>query len=57
MGGAPGGVTGGTGTGTQISAWVAASFTQVTIGGSTFYDLTQPLTSTTGATGAATQTT
>jgi 4-amino-4-deoxy-L-arabinose transferase-like glycosyltransferase len=57
MGGGPGAVTGGTGTGTQISAWVAASFTRVTIGGSTFYDLTQPLTSTTGATGAATQTT
>jgi len=57
MGGGPGG--GGTGTGTQISAWVAANFTQVTISGSTFYDLTQPLTSTgtTAASGAATQTT
>ena len=62
MGGGPGGGAGGTGTGTQISAWVAANFTQVTISGSTFYDLTQPLTSTgrtaaTGAIGATTQTT
>jgi 4-amino-4-deoxy-L-arabinose transferase-like glycosyltransferase len=59
MGAGPGGGTGGTGTGTQISAWVAANFTQVTISGSTFYDLTQPLTSTAtaAATGATTQTT
>ena len=41
MGGGPGG--GQSGTGSQISAWVAAHFTQVTIGGSTFYDLTKPL--------------
>ncbi|TPG17329.1 ArnT family glycosyltransferase [Pedococcus bigeumensis] len=53
MGGGPGGGAGGTGT--QISAWVAANFTQVTIGGSTFYDLTQPVTST-GATAAGTTT-
>jgi 4-amino-4-deoxy-L-arabinose transferase-like glycosyltransferase len=51
--GGPGGA-GGTGTGTQISAWVAANFTQVTISGSTFYDLTQPLTSSTGTTGSTT---
>jgi 4-amino-4-deoxy-L-arabinose transferase-like glycosyltransferase len=41
MRGGPGG--GQSGTGSQISAWVAAHFTQVTIGGSTFYDLTKPL--------------
>jgi hypothetical protein len=39
--GGPGG--GSSGTGSQISTWVEANFTQVTIGGSTFYDLTQPL--------------
>ncbi len=56
--GGPGGGAGFAGTGTQISAWVAANFTQVTIGGSTFYDLTQPLTSAgTTATGTTTQTT
>ena len=27
----------------QISSWVAQNFTSVTIGGSTFYDLTQPV--------------
>ena len=50
---------GGSGTGSQISEWVAANFTQVTIGGSTFYDLTQPLTSSgaSTATGTTTQTT
>jgi len=59
--GGPGGGMGGSGTGTEISTWVAASFTSVSIGGSTFYDLTQPLsgssatgTSTTGATTART---
>ena len=56
-GGGPGGGLGGTGTGSQISEWVAATFTQVTIGGSTFYDLTQPLTSSATATGTTTQTT
>ena len=58
-GGGPGGGLGGSGTGSQISAWVAANFTQVTISGSTFYDLTQPLTSTgtTAAAAATTQTT
>ena len=55
-GGAGGGGT--SGTGTQISAWVAANFTQVTISGSTFYDLTQPLGSTgSTAVGTSTQTT
>jgi 4-amino-4-deoxy-L-arabinose transferase-like glycosyltransferase len=61
MGGGPGGGMGGgmggSGTGTQISAWVAANFTQVTIGGSTFYDLTQPLTSSGAAAATGTQTT
>ena len=57
-GGGPGGGMGGSGTGSQISTWVAANFTQVTIGGSTFYDLTQPLTSSgAAATGTTTQTT
>jgi 4-amino-4-deoxy-L-arabinose transferase-like glycosyltransferase len=49
-----GGGMGGSGTGSQISEWVAANFTQVTISGSTFYDLTQPLSSATGTTGSAT---
>lgn len=59
LGGGLGGPLGGSGTGSQISTWVAANFTQVTIGGSTFYDLTQPLTSsgTSAATGSTTQTT
>jgi 4-amino-4-deoxy-L-arabinose transferase-like glycosyltransferase len=60
MGGGPGGGIGGgiggTGTGAQISAWVAANFTPVTISGSTFYDLTRPLTAT-DAPDATTQTT
>ncbi|QGN58524.1 glycosyltransferase family 39 protein [Nostocoides sp. HKS02] len=62
MGGGPGGGMGGgtgsSGTGSQISAWVSANFTQVSIGGSTFYDLTQPLTaSSTAASTASTQNT
>jgi 4-amino-4-deoxy-L-arabinose transferase-like glycosyltransferase len=52
--GGPGGGMGGSGTGSQISEWVAATFAQVTIGGSTFYDLTQPLAS--GGTSATTST-
>ncbi|KRF26465.1 glycosyltransferase family 39 protein [Phycicoccus sp. Soil803] len=58
-GGGPGGGMGGSGTGSEIAEWVAANFTQVTIGGSTFYDLTQPLTSSgaSTATGTTTQTT
>jgi 4-amino-4-deoxy-L-arabinose transferase-like glycosyltransferase len=42
-GGGRGGGLGGSGTGSQITAWVQEKFTAVTIGGSTFYDLTQPL--------------
>jgi 4-amino-4-deoxy-L-arabinose transferase-like glycosyltransferase len=56
-GAGPGGGMGGSGTGSQISQWVAASFTQVTIGGSTFYDLTQPLTSSGSSATTSTQTT
>ena len=57
-GGGPGGGLGSSGTGSQISEWVAANYTQVTIGGSTFYDLTQPLTSgSSAATSTTTQTT
>ena len=47
-GGGPGGL-GGSGTGSQISSWVQENFTAVTIGGSTFYDLTQPTGSTTSS--------
>jgi hypothetical protein len=49
-----GGRGGGLGGGSTISTWVQQSFATVTLGGSTFYDLTQPLTSTT-STGATTQ--
>ncbi|WP_291525658.1 glycosyltransferase family 39 protein [Branchiibius sp. NY16-3462-2] len=35
----------GQGSGSEIATWVAANFKQVTIGGSTFYDLTQPTSS------------
>ncbi|MEW1952564.1 glycosyltransferase family 39 protein [Terrabacter sp. NPDC080008] len=34
---------GGSSSSSEISSWVQANFTPVTIGGSTFYDLTQPL--------------
>ncbi len=58
QGGGPGGGPGGSssGTGSQITAWVAANYTSVTIGGSTFYDLTQPLSGTTSGTAGATTT-
>lgn len=36
------GMGGNDSTGSQISAWVKANFTAVTVGGSTVYDLTQP---------------
>lgn len=52
-----GGGLGGSGTGSQISRWVSAHFTQVTISGSTFYDLTQPLASSGTAATAGTRTT
>ncbi len=42
-GGFDGGMRGGgSGSGEQISSWVAASFTAQTVGGTTIYDLTQP---------------
>ncbi|WP_435200562.1 ArnT family glycosyltransferase [Janibacter sp. GS2] len=40
------------GTSSQISAWVSENFTEVTIGDSTLYDLTQPLDSSDPATDA-----
>ncbi|WP_212755256.1 ArnT family glycosyltransferase [Flexivirga aerilata] len=40
---------GGSGAAQQITAWVSANFTSVTIGGQTFYDLTQPLAGGAGA--------
>jgi 4-amino-4-deoxy-L-arabinose transferase-like glycosyltransferase len=40
--GGAGGPGGGLGGGSEISAWVQQNFTAITIGGSTFYDLTQP---------------
>jgi 4-amino-4-deoxy-L-arabinose transferase-like glycosyltransferase len=43
MGGGPGGAMGGSGTASQITAWVEQNFTAVTIGSQTFYDLTQPV--------------
>jgi 4-amino-4-deoxy-L-arabinose transferase-like glycosyltransferase len=52
-----GGPGGSSGTGTQISTWVAANFTQVTIGGSTFYDLTKPLAGTSASSSTTTQNT
>ena len=39
--GGRGGPGGDLGSGSEISAWVQQNFTAVTIGGSTFYDLTQ----------------
>jgi 4-amino-4-deoxy-L-arabinose transferase-like glycosyltransferase len=56
-GGGGRGGPGGSGTGSQITAWVEANFTQVTIGSSTFYDLTQPLASSTASTTSTTSTT
>ncbi len=47
--GGPGGASS-SGNGTAISTWVQESFTSVTIGGSTFYDLTQPLSGATTST-------
>ncbi|WP_354597537.1 glycosyltransferase family 39 protein [Streptomyces sp. JL1001] len=40
-GGGPGGM-GGSGTSSRITSWVTENFTEVTVGGATFYDLTQP---------------
>ncbi|MFQ6171282.1 glycosyltransferase family 39 protein [Oryzobacter sp. R7] len=38
------GQNGGSSASSEIATWVAATFTEVTIGGQSFYDLTQPLT-------------
>jgi 4-amino-4-deoxy-L-arabinose transferase-like glycosyltransferase len=54
------GAMGGSGTAAQITEWVEANFSAVTIGTSTFYDLTQPGSSGasgwSGASGASSQT-
>ncbi|MDT0494814.1 glycosyltransferase family 39 protein [Streptomyces griseus] len=42
-GGVGGGMGGGAGTSSQIAAWVAENFTEVSAGSATFYDLTQPV--------------
>ena len=42
-GGGFGGQNGGSSASSQIASWVEQNFTSVSIGGSTFYDLTQPL--------------
>ena len=42
-GGGFGGQQGGSEAATEIAAWVSQTFTEVTIGSDTFYDLTQPL--------------
>ncbi|WP_353952265.1 glycosyltransferase family 39 protein [Knoellia sp. S7-12] len=58
-GGMRGGGVGGTGTASEISTWVQANFTSVTIDGSTFYDLTKPVgaTTTTDSTSSTTEST
>ncbi len=54
-GGGFGGQQGGSNSSSAIASWVSANYTAVTIGGSTFYDLTAPLSTstTTGTTGAS----
>ncbi|MFJ6939201.1 ArnT family glycosyltransferase [Streptomyces sp. NPDC101132] len=42
MGGGPGGGGPGSSVSSSVSTWVTENFTQVTIGGATFYDLTSP---------------
>ena len=44
----------GSGSSSEISTWVQDNFTQVTIDGSTFYDLTQPVASSTTSTSTST---
>ena len=51
-----GGQSGGSNVSSQISTWVQQNFTAVTIGGSTFFDLTQPVSGGTGSTGTTTGT-
>lgn len=52
-----GGPGGGVGGGSEIATWVQQNFTAVTIGGSTFYDLTQPAGSGSSGDSAGTSTT
>ncbi|WP_432149348.1 ArnT family glycosyltransferase [Streptomyces sp. bgisy029] len=42
-GGEGGGMGGSAGTSSQISSWVTENFTEVAVGSTTFYDLTQPV--------------
>jgi 4-amino-4-deoxy-L-arabinose transferase-like glycosyltransferase len=49
-----GGPGGGAGTSSAITSWVTSSYTAVTIGGSTFYDLTQPVGGTSATAGTGT---
>lgn len=49
-----GGGMAGSGSSSEISTWVQDNFTQVTIDGSTFYDLTQPVASSTTSTSTST---
>lgn len=53
-GGMGGGGMGGTGSSSEISTWVQENFTEVTIDGSTFYDLTQPVSSSSTSTSTST---
>jgi 4-amino-4-deoxy-L-arabinose transferase-like glycosyltransferase len=55
-GGGFGQQNGGSRESSSIASWVSANFTPVTIGGSTFYDLTQPLSAGASTSGAATRT-
>jgi hypothetical protein len=55
-GGGFGQQNGGSRESSSIASWVSANFTPVTIGGSTFYDLTQPLSAGASTSGAATGT-
>ncbi|CCH78450.1 conserved hypothetical protein [Nostocoides japonicum T1-X7] len=48
---------GGNGTASQITQWVEDNYTQVTIGGTTFYDLTQPLSSSSSSSSTGSSTT
>jgi hypothetical protein len=49
-GGFGGQQNGGSNASSQISAWVQQNFATVTVGGTTFYDLTQPASGSTGTT-------
>ena len=45
QGGGAGGPGGSSGSGSEITAWVEATFASTTVGSATVYDLTSPLTS------------